>query len=375
MGRHIGITLVPFMIVLASGWTSLARAAPEAEVEEWTKTQINERLYDSCRTVRLRREEVEVYQGFAEFINGQRSTLTVTVSDSGVTYKFGKSRPVGIDPNTVQFNRLEVVIGRQKMEIARLEGLCRRAGLDPQAPAANAEHPPAESPSQRADVQQPTTDTARGPEFTRGLYEKIEKGMTCAQVTDLLGSPGEQTSGSSFDGATNEMRVWMNPDDSHICIVFRNGAVLVKTESGLNSLSSRPERTPAEAHDLQNWRLAQPTDGRPVPLNLLLGQWLRDIQEALTRLAGEPAQVDAAEEGDQIIVDVAYKDRERTPHHVQLYLTCLPLQETGSAPAQAGTAERICVPSRLCMDGKEQDDPAQAWRVLRQLTGGPESPE
>jgi hypothetical protein len=358
------------MIILSSGRVPAARGTTEDELQEWMRVRLNERLYDSCRTVRLKREEVEVYRGFAEFINGQRSALTVTVSNSGVTYKFGKFRPAGAEPNAVQFNRSEVIISRQEMEIARLEALCRRAGVDPQAPAANTERTPAESASERTNVQKPATAAAPEPAFTREMYEKIEKGMSCAQVSAILGSAGEPTSRSSFDGAENEVRVWMNPDDSHICIVFRAGVVLVKTQSGLSDVSSQPEPGNTETDDLQDWQLAQPTDGPPVAVGFSLGQWLKDAYETLTRASGEPAQVDVVEEGARLIITLAYKDAQQIAHRVELCLTCLPLPETGSDVGTTMTPKRVCVPASIRTDGKEAG-PAQAWEALATLAGRP----
>jgi hypothetical protein len=368
MHRHIITTVVLAMTVLSSCPVPLARGTTEDELQEWMRVQLNKRLYDSCRAVKLKRQEVEVYQGFAEFINNQRSVLTVTVSDSGVTYKFGKSRPAGVEPNAVQFSPSEVVISRQRMEIARLEELCRRAGLNPRAAGADAERMQAADASRRHEAQEPAAEAPRKPLFTREMYEKIEKGMTCARVSDILGSPGETTSSSSFDGAENELRIWMNPDDSHLCIVFRNGAVLVKTQSGLNEPASPPGQDPGQADDLRHWQLAKPGDGRPVPVGLSLEQWLIDVQDALTKAAGEPAQVDVAEERDRIVVRVAYTDAQQITHHVELCLT----PEVPGSDADSGTAaQRICVPASIRTDGKEQVGPEQAWEGMMALTNRP----
>jgi hypothetical protein len=368
MHRHITTTIVLTMMVLSSGRVPAARGTTEDELQEWMRVQLNERLYDSCRTVKLKREEVEVYRGFAEFINGQRSALTVTVSDRGVTYKFGKFRPAGAEPNAVEFSRSEIIISRQKMEIARLDALCRQAGIDPQAPAVNTARAPAESASERADVQKSVTTPASAPVFTREMYEKIAKGMTCAQVSNLLAGPGEVTSRSSFDGAENEVRVWTNPDDSHICIVFRDGVVLVKTQSGLSHASWQPRQGNTETDDLHDWQLAKPTDGQPVPLDLSLGQWLKEAYETLTKASGAPAQVDVAEESGRIVVTLAYEDGQQIAHHVELYLTCLPLAETGTETNTTLGTKRVCVPAGIRTDGKEAG-PAQAWEALATLAG------
>jgi hypothetical protein len=369
MNRHMATTVVLSILILSSGRVPAARGTTEDELQEWMRARLNERLYDACRTVKLKREEVEVYQGFAEFINGQRSALTVTVSNHGVTYKFGKFRPAGAEPNAVQLDRSEVIISRQNMEIARLEALCRRAGIDPQVPATDTERTSAESTSERTGVPKPTT-AAAAPTFTREMYEKVEKGMTCAQVSAILGSAGEPTSRSSFDGAENEMRVWTNPDDSHICIVFRDGAVLVKTQSGLSHASWQPGQRNTETDDLHDWQLAQPTDGQPVPLGLSLGQWLKDAYETLTRASGEPAQVDVVEDGGRIVVTLAYKDAQLIAHRTEFCLTCLPLPEAGTQAGTTTSTKRVCVPASIRRDGKEAG-PAQAWEALATLAGRP----
>jgi hypothetical protein len=207
------------------------------------------------------------------------------------------------------------------------------------------------------------------------MYEKVQKGMTCAQVSDILGSPGEVASRSSFDGAENEVRVWMNPDDSHVCLVFRDGAVLVKTQSGLSAPSVRPEQGRTETDDLHDWQLARPTDGPPVPLNLSLSQWLKDARETLTKASGEPAQVDVVEEGNQIIVKLAYKDAQQVARRAELCLRCLPPQETAGAAGTTMSTKRVCVPASVRIDEKEETGPVQAWEALVQWAGRPLDPK
>jgi len=77
-------------------------------------------------------------------------------------------------------------------------------------------------------------------EFTWRVYETIQKGMSYAEIVALLGDPGHLISGSYFDDAENEVFVWTNADDSHLCVVFRDKTVLVKTQFGLPETAAVP---------------------------------------------------------------------------------------------------------------------------------------
>lgn len=144
-----------------------------------------------------------------------------------------------------RLEELERLARQQEAEIARLMDLCRRAGIEPEARPAD---PPASraieaSPADANDAvltegRDPRMAMIEGPVFTSSMYTQIRKGMTYRQAADALGAEGDPISTSCFDGAANEVYIWANPDDSHICVVFRDGAVLVKAQSGLPGIGS-----------------------------------------------------------------------------------------------------------------------------------------
>jgi hypothetical protein len=111
-------------------------------------------------------------------------------------------------------------IDQLQREITRLRALCREAGVNPEPAVAVDDTPSAES------HDAPTV-------YTRREYDEITEGMTYRQVAETLGADGDRIASSQDNGAVNEVRVWVNPDDSHICLVFRNGVVLVKTQADL----------------------------------------------------------------------------------------------------------------------------------------------
>ena len=230
-----------------------------SELADRVKNHINERMYDTCKTVVLQRENDNLYAGHAEFLNGIKVGLELTVSDQRMEYTFVKPQrePSGIESAQTQIEQLQEIITRQDIEIARLRDLCAHAGIDVDAIETNAvlisdeERAPL-TESAEAGTAAPFTASPPIPEaepvwFTRPSYDELNKGMTFDRVSKVLGAEGKLISNSDFDRAVNEVYIWANEDDSHACVVFRNGKVLVKTQFGLPSATPTPEIPAQEA--------------------------------------------------------------------------------------------------------------------------------
>ena len=240
--------LIVISLMLASSAPSAAPSTgaeplTESGLAERVKTHINERMYQTCKDVVLKRVPGETFRGHADFLNGVQVDLEVTVADDAIQYRF-LERPRS-EPQSMQtrLEELETLIDQLDAEIDRLMQLCLRAGIDP-TPAPPDEGPlstvDGESVSARPAEEVPATVVEdqpalaeESPRFSWRLYEAIQKGMTYGQVMNILGDEGQAISGSFFDNAENEVVVWTNPDDSHLCIVFQNEQVLVKTQFGL----------------------------------------------------------------------------------------------------------------------------------------------
>ena len=111
-----------------------------SELADRVKNHINERMYDTCKTVVLQRENDNLYAGHAEFLNGIKVGLELTVSDQRMEYTFVKPQrePSGIESAQTQIEQLQEIITRQDIEIARLRDLCAHAGIDVDAIETNA---------------------------------------------------------------------------------------------------------------------------------------------------------------------------------------------------------------------------------------------
>lgn len=243
------------LLMLAAIGLIAARAAAQpfsaTNLADDIKAHINERMYDTCKTVVLEKKTDNIYRGYVEFLNGIKVDLEVTTTDNRVEYRFLKrpQPPAGTTPGSL--NEWQMTLARKDAEIARLRALCRQAGIDPNAEPAPTTAPqvrdandlPASSPQDAPpivhDDQQAPPDN--DPVFTWQLYHKIQKGMSYPRVAQLLGHEGHLLSTADFDGAVNDVFVWTNPDDSHICVVFRNGNVLVRTQHDLPDTDPPPQ--------------------------------------------------------------------------------------------------------------------------------------
>lgn len=321
-------TRISVMVLLLwsclGGPLAAAQTTSTGELEQQLLTYLNERMYNSVKSVVLTHETDDGYEGFVRFANGRRRDVRVTVTDEKIEYKF---------------------IGRARSDAA-----------DCPAPDANVP----------AALSTPPVMTSQDPIYTQQMYARIEKGMSYAQVVGIVGGRGSRISSSYFDGAVNEVWIWANPDDSHICVVLRDGKVLVRTQSGLAQAFGGTEPQGIDADYFDKWLLARRIDGRIVPLDLSFGQWLAKVREAAARNPGKP-QIDVVEEDNQVIVELSYGGAEPAVGETHLYLTCLPVQELGPDAPEDATAERVCIPTGVRVDDKQDDNPARAWEMMATL--------
>ena len=265
------------ILALAAGalitLATATHAASTFELADKVLDHINERMYDTCKRVVLERHTDAIYQGYAEFLNGIKIDLEVTVTDNLIEYHFLK-RPQPLPQTTHdELSELQMLVTQQDAEIARLRAVCQQAGIDPDATPvstaaptpddANTPPPPLAEVVVREDQQTPPDDLT----FTWQLYHKIQKGMSYPRVVELLGHHGHLLSSSDFDNGLNDVFVWTNPDDSHICVVFRNGAVLIRTQNDLpdtdNPQAGRTEEDPPADEAATTARHAAPQPKSP----------------------------------------------------------------------------------------------------------------
>ena len=243
MYRRTVISLLLAGGVLLVSLASAGDGVDEAALVDRVKTSINERMYDTCKDVAIVHEADALYRGHAEFVNGVRVNLEVTINKGAISYRFLEQPQPDAKAMAEHVEELEELIDQLEAEIARLTDLCDQAGIDTAPVESEALYdnpedangvlvePAAEAPIPEYD--NPETEIVTVAVFTWQLYNRIEKNMSYTDVVAILGDAGHSISGSYFDGAENEVVVWTNDDDSHICVVFRNGAVLVKTQFGL----------------------------------------------------------------------------------------------------------------------------------------------
>ncbi|UCD50837.1 MAG: hypothetical protein JSW27_25345 [Phycisphaerales bacterium] len=249
--------LAMILLVLAGGALLAGNAAATedsdaSQLAERVRAHINEQMYKTCKSVVLQHKANAVYRGHAEFLNGVRVDLEVSTSDGAIEYRFLPRPELSTLATEKRLVELEATVTWQKAEIARLRGLCLRAGIEVDPPG------PQATPARSEDVNSIATESTsesqpivyedreaiaeEPPRFTWRVYERIRKNMGYADVANMLGDGGDLISGSYFDDARNDVIVWTNPDDSHICVVFRDGMVLVKTQFGLPESALEPPR-------------------------------------------------------------------------------------------------------------------------------------
>ena len=259
MRRRTSIAIVLLGGCLAA-LPATGQTAGRTDLEKRLLAYLNEHMYNCCQDVVLTQQQGDIYEGFALFVNGQRSNLKVTVQEGKIAYEF-----LGSSDSS------EASRPKESQDTAPLQAESR--------PFQN----------QR---------------YTQSMYRKIEKDMSYRQVADLLDNAGSRISSSYFDGGVHEVWVWINPDESHICVVFREGAVLARAQSGLGPTTPPTTEQRAETSYFDNWLLAKQIDGRIVPLDLSFGQWLDRVREVASADANRP-QIDVIEEDSRIVVELS----------------------------------------------------------------------
>lgn len=383
MNVRISILCMLVLVVFPSGLVAAGYGSRIGALEQHIRDHLNERMYDSCKTVALIRKAEGVYQGYAQFMNGRRSNLIVTVSDGNIEYAFVQPTPAPAGPDAVATESLaelwrtidefETLAQQQQAEIARLRELCRGAGIDPEPAETQAGRDDGASVASADVLSVQDTNVPAGSDqnavFTGQMYARIQKGMTYREVAALLGAAGDRLSSSYFEGATNEVYVWANPDDSHICVVFQEGNVLLKTQAGLPGIAPAPPRRsdPNEAIEIErfrHWQLARSVDGQTRLLGVSLARWLEALYRILNeRAADRPVQIGIIEEQDQIVVTLTHKDDRDVTQKTSFYLT---FSEDQPPPGAANEAA-VLIPSRMRINDRESTDPAETWRVMATL--------
>lgn len=77
-----------------------------------------------------------------------------------------------------------------------------------------------------------TTDTRR---ITAAEYAEIVEGMTYEEAARRIGDPGEPQGTATINGVSATIYGWANDDGSEAAIVFREGKMVLKTQSGLQA--------------------------------------------------------------------------------------------------------------------------------------------
>jgi hypothetical protein len=222
------------LLGLSTIGASAAQEISKSELQEYLRDHINGRMYNVCKMVVLTEGADNLYRGYVEFLNGIRNDIEVDASGEVVEYALTRpAQPPAALPTPgsppMRHDGHQATVSRQQTEIARLRALCRQAGINPDSAPTVQETELAPTEVAASDEMMP---------FSSQMYAAIQKGMSYREVTDVLGGDGETIGSSRLGDELNEIRVWMNPDDSHICVVFQNGIVLVKTQSGLSDINS-----------------------------------------------------------------------------------------------------------------------------------------
>jgi hypothetical protein len=71
------------------------------------------------------------------------------------------------------------------------------------------------------------------PVVTSAKYGQIREGMTYEQVSQVIGTPGEEMSRVALADYTTVMYVWKNADGSNMNVTFQNGRLVAKAQFGL----------------------------------------------------------------------------------------------------------------------------------------------
>ncbi|MDP4143178.1 MAG: DUF3862 domain-containing protein [Bacillota bacterium] len=70
-------------------------------------------------------------------------------------------------------------------------------------------------------------------QYSLDQYDFIEPGMNYNEITDILGSPTENTAKAEVGGITSEAKSWKNKDGSNIVLTFTDDKLVAKAQAGL----------------------------------------------------------------------------------------------------------------------------------------------
>jgi hypothetical protein len=71
------------------------------------------------------------------------------------------------------------------------------------------------------------------PVVTMAEYQQVSDGMSYAEVTAIIGSPGQELSSSNVAGYSTVMYMWSNAGGSNMNAMFQNDKLVNKAQMGL----------------------------------------------------------------------------------------------------------------------------------------------
>ncbi len=128
--------------------------------------------------------------------------------------------PSGVFPKRLALTSLVVALG---LSLGASVRLATSLGLAT-PPAATS------SPANTADGANGREST---PQITLAEFERIEPGMTLAQVNEIVGVPGKLIADGQAGGVRGQVYSWKNPQGSNAIVEFKDGKVAAKAQAGL----------------------------------------------------------------------------------------------------------------------------------------------
>ena len=96
-----------------------------------------------------------------------------------------------------------------------------------------------EPDTNRTEMPQTRSDTVRR-RVTMAMYQQVQRGMTYAEVVEILGQPTQELSRNRIEGVPGVMPTietvmysWENPDASNMNVIFQNARLVQKAQFGL----------------------------------------------------------------------------------------------------------------------------------------------
>ena len=93
--------------------------------------------------------------------------------------------------------------------------------------------PPAPTEAAEPEPEPQPEPQRKSGRITFAMFEKVESGMTLAQVQEITGSDGELMSEAEFAGFKSTSYQWANWGGSNMIVMFQNGRVTTKAQAGL----------------------------------------------------------------------------------------------------------------------------------------------